>query len=256
MTSALFGASGFVGSNLAAAGDFDEHYGSANSREAIGREFGLVVFAAARAEKWRINQDPESDLAHIRDLEELVAGVRADRFVLVSTVDVYGNPVGVDETTVIPTEGLHPYGLHRLQLESFVREHHPEALIVRLPGLFGPGLKKNVIYDLLHDNNVDRIHRAGSFQYYNVARLWHDLGTAHDAGLRLVNLSSPPLRTDEIARVAFGIDFDNEPEGVKPGSYDVRSVHADAFGGVDGYTFSREQTLADLVEFVAAERAR
>ena len=255
MTSALFGHTGFVGGNLLASHPFDDLFNSANSSDSTGRQYDLVVFAAAKATKWLINQDPLSDLRHIEELEALVTGVRARRFVLISTIDVYKTPVNVDENTVIDTTGLHPYGAHRYRLEQTVREAHPGALIVRLPGLFGPGLKKNVVFDLLHDNNVDRIHEDGTFQYYNVRRLWADVTVALDRGLEQVNLSSAPIRTGDLARRAFGLDFHNRPD-VTPGSYDMRTVHASAFGETGVYTHSQERTLTEMAEFVQAEQEK
>lgn len=254
MTSALFGHTGFVGSNLRASHRFDDLYNSGNSVESRGKEYELVLFSAAKAEKWRINQDPESDLRHIQELEALIAGVSTRRFVLISTVDVFKTPIGVDERTVVDTDGLHPYGLHRYRLEQFVREHHPDSLVVRLPGLFGPGIKKNVIFDLLHNNNVDRIHADGSFQYYNLRRLWDDVTTALNNGLGTVHLTSAPITTAELAREAFGIDFDIRPPGVTAGSYDLQTIHAALYGGTNPYTYSREQTLTELAEFVRSER--
>jgi hypothetical protein len=56
----------------------------------------------------------------------------------------------VDEETDIDTEGLLAYGLNRYRLECMVRERYPDALIVRLPGLFGRGIKKNFIYDYIN----------------------------------------------------------------------------------------------------------
>ena len=255
MSSALFGFTGFVGSNLMRYHTFDDLYNSSNAGQSAGRAYDLVVFAAAKAEKWRINQDPATDLRHMNDLHTLIAGVTAKKFVLISTVDVYKEPVAVDEGTPIDTDGLHTYGLHRYQLEQFTRQQHPDALIVRLPGLFGPGLKKNVIFDLLHNNNIDRIHADGSFQYYNLDHLYADLTDALTAGLTQVNLMSEPIRTDDLAAQAFGIRFDNRQEGAVPGTYDMRTRYATVFGGIGHYTRSREQTLAELTQFVSAEKA-
>ena len=255
MASALFGYTGFVGSNLHASHRFDEVYNSANSTESSGKGYELVVFSAAKAEKWRINQDSEGDLRHIEELESLVAGVCAHRFVLISTVDVYKTPNGADERTPVDTDALLPYGLHRYRLEQFVRKQHPGALVIRLPGLFGPGIKKNVIFDLLHSNNVDRIHADGSFQYYNLQRLWADLSIALENELRTVHLTSAPISTVELAREVFGLDFDNRPPDVAVGSYDLRTIHAELYGGTNPYTYSREQTLRELSMFVRSERS-
>lgn len=256
MPSALFGFTGFVGSNLSTQHAFDDLFNSRNAADSAGRDYDLVVFSAAKAEKWRINQDPAADLRHIEDLQRLIAGVTAKRFVLISTVDVYKNPIAVDESTPIDTDGLHAYGLHRHQLESFTRQQHPGSLIVRLPGLFGPGLKKNVIFDLLNNNNTDRIHTDGSFQYYNLSHLYADITLALAAGLHLLNLTSEPIRTGDLAKLAFGMDFTTRPEGIFPGSYDMRTEHASVFGGTGDYTRSHDETLTELTEFVRAVQGR
>ncbi|MDL9980304.1 NAD-dependent epimerase/dehydratase family protein [Microbacterium sp. ASV49] len=250
MASALIGYSGFVGSNLRRSHTFDYEFNSANIAEAHGRTFDLVVFSAARAEKWRINQDPEADAAHIAELEHHLSLIEADRVILISTVDVYGTPRDVDESTHIEVQGLHPYGAHRLELEDFVRRQFPTTHVVRLPGLFGPGLKKNVIYDLLHDNALERIHADGSFQYYGLPRLWGDLCRIVDAGLPLVNITSEPIRTGDLAEQALGIPFDNRPTDIVAAEYDVRSIHSQLWGRDDGYLYSQADVVSDVQAFV------
>lgn len=249
---ALIGFTGFVGSNLERKREFTDRYNSSNISDIRGKHFDEVVVAAAKAEKWRINQDPASDLAHIEELEQILASFTTDRLVLISTVDVYATPVEVDELTSIELAGLHPYGAHRYRLEEFVHRTFSNHQVVRLPGLFGPGLKKNVIYDLLHDNNVDRIHHAGSFQYYDLTRLAADLERLNTLDADLVNITAAPLRTDLIAEICFGMPFTNGPVGVVAGSYDVRSIYA---SDTDGYHYSAEESLAALKQFVSAERS-
>ena len=72
------------------------------------------------------------------------------KFILISTIDVYNNPSKVDENTIINIDKLHPYGKNRLYLEKWVKKNYSNYLIVRLPALFGLGLKKNFIYDLIN----------------------------------------------------------------------------------------------------------
>jgi nucleoside-diphosphate-sugar epimerase len=256
MTSALIGYTGFVGSNLDAETDFTDHYNTKNIDDIDGKEYDLVVSAATYAEMWRINKDPEGDLAQIDGLIAHLKNLKTKKFVLISTVGVYKNSEGSDEDTPITLEGLPAYGVNRFHLEEFVREQFPGALIVRLPGLFGKGLKKNVIFDLMHDNNLDRIHYAGSYQYYNLANLWKDISQALDNNLTLLNLATAPVRTDELADYAFGIkDFKTEPEGFAAAKWDMRTKHDALFGGKDGYLYTKQQMLDDVKNFVAEQRA-
>lgn len=150
MRTALVGYTGFVGSNLAAAHAFTQLYNSKNIDLATGTKPELLVYAGVRAEKFLANQMPEKDLETVQEAFSNIQRIGPRRLVLISTIDVYKNPVEVDEDSAIETEGLHPYGYNRYLLEQWVREAYPDALIVRLPGLYGRNIKKNFIYDYIH----------------------------------------------------------------------------------------------------------
>lgn len=149
-TSMLVGYTGFVGSNLDSSHKFTYRINSKNSDEAIGKSPDLLIFAGLRAEKYLANKAPEKDFEEIKRAFSQIKGIDAKKVVLISTVDVYKTLVNVDENTIIDIDGLNAYGFNRFKLEQMVREEYPDALIVRLPGLFGKGLKKNFIYDYIH----------------------------------------------------------------------------------------------------------
>lgn len=254
MTNALIGHTGFVGGNLKRQARFDALYDSKTVGTLGEAEHELVVCAAPSAVKWLANKEPEQDRASIGRLTDALDGARAARFVLMSTVDVYPTPVDVDEDSAIEGD-IQPYGQHRLELERFVAERFPEHLIVRLPGLFGPGLKKNVVYDFLHRNRLGAIPADGVFQFYDLANLWADLERARDAGLRLANFATEPVSVREVAREAFGFEFENPAVTARP-RYDFHTKHAGVWGRSGPYLYDRGQVLAGMRAFVAAERER
>lgn len=144
------GYTGFVGSNIYAAGDFDAVYNSKNIEKAYGTEPDLLIYAGLRAEKYLANNAPEKDMELIYQAEKNIMRIAPKKLVLISTIDVFKAPRNVDENSVIDTENLHPYGYNRYQLEIWVRENYPDSLIIRLPGLFGQNIKKNFIYDYIN----------------------------------------------------------------------------------------------------------
>lgn len=147
---ALVGYTGFVGGNIYAAGKFDAVYHSRNIEEAYGTRPGLLIYAGLRAEKYLANHAPEKDMELIFQAKENIKKINPKRLVLISTIDVFKVPKGVDEISDVDTEDLHAYGYNRYQLECWVRERYPDALIVRLPGLFGKNIKKNFLYDFIN----------------------------------------------------------------------------------------------------------
>lgn len=147
---ALVGYTGFVGSNLDMEGHFDKKYNSKNISEAYGLNPDLLVYAGLKAEKYLANKAPEKDMELIEEAFNNIVKINPQRLVLISTVDVFKKPVDVDEDSPIETENLHPYGYNRYLLENKVRTAFPDALIIRLPALYGVNLKKNFLYDFIN----------------------------------------------------------------------------------------------------------
>lgn len=250
---ALIGWTGLTGSTIRRARDFDALYRSTDIETMRGAAYDLVVCAGVRAEKWKANKDPEGDAAGIARLTDVLGTVRIGHLVLISTADAYPVPVAVDEATPIDPQAGHAYGRHRVALERFCAERF-STTVVRLPGLFGEGIKKNAIFDLLHDNAVAAIHPDSEFQFYDLTRLWADIERVRAAGIPLVNLSVEPTAMRDVAARAFQRTL--EMPLASPVRYDIRSRYAAQFGGRDGYWYDAASTLDAIAAFVARERAR
>lgn len=240
--SALIGYSGYVGSTLLKQAKFEGLYRSTNIQDIEGQSFDMVVCAGAPAQKWIVNKEPEADLQKIEGLIAHLKTMQCKTFVLISTVDVFKSPISVDENTQINEAGLHAYGRHRRLLEKFVESHFENYLIVRLPGLVGPGLRKNVIFDFLNNNNLNMIESRGVFQFYPMVNLWSDIQIALANNLKLVHLTAEPISVADIASKGFGLDFKHTLEN-PPARYDMRSIHAALYGGQNGYQYSQKETL-------------
>lgn len=147
---ALVGYTGFVGSNIYEHGRFEKVYNSKNIEEAYGLKPDLLIYAGMRAEKYLANHAPEKDMELVKQAERNIELIGPKKLVLISTIDVLKDPQGKTENDPVETDGLQAYGYDRYMLECWVREHDPDALIIRLPGLFGKNIKKNFIYDYIH----------------------------------------------------------------------------------------------------------
>lgn len=249
---ALIGHSGFVGTTLNKQAQFDSVYRSTDIAQIENRNFDTVVCAGASAQKWLANLNPEVDGKNIEKLMDHLKTIQCNTFVLISTVDVFLQASGVDEDTLVDETGLHTYGLNRRRLEKFVEDHFPNHLIVRLPGLVGPGLRKNAIFDLLNDNGVQKIDSRAIFQFYPMVNLWYDIQIALQAQLRLVHLTAAPLSVAEAARLGFSRDFVNELSGM-PASYDFRTRHGKVFGREGAYQYSARESLQAIRAYAQSE---
>lgn len=146
----IVGFTGFVGSNICLSTDFDKYYNSKNIQDAYGSKPDVLVYSGVRAEKFLANKNPVKDYEIVLNAINNIKRIAPKKIVLISTIDVYKNPVMVDEDTRVDTVDLQPYGFNRYHLENWVESNFKDYLILRLPGLYGDNLKKNFLFDLIN----------------------------------------------------------------------------------------------------------
>ena len=243
MTLGIIG-KGFVGSTLMRDWPADYVYDSKNIESIAGCEFDMLVCAGAPAEKWKANNYPEDDLASLnRLLSALADGVQARTFVLISTIDVMSHTLGGK------------YGEHRLMFENQVKHLFPHAQIVRLPALFGAGLKKNALYDLLMENALAPHVVASSYQWYPISRLRNDIGNMLMVGLGELDLFPPSIPMITIMKAFFPNAARRVyvPNRFAPEPANYNFPPSPEFYRTEFY-LSRECVLGHMAEFIAQER--
>lgn len=250
---ALIGSTGFVGATLSRHISFADSFNSSTIQDISGREFDTVVCAGAPAVKWAANKDPDGDISNLVKLMDALKEAKIRHIVLVSTIDVYPEPANVDELSV-PGENLEAYGRNRRALELFVEREFERSTIIRLPGLFGEGLKKNIIFDLMNDNNIGAINPASRFQWYPMDRLHSDLDKIIESNIRLVNISPEPIETADLLSSIFP-NVEVGPSVQPAPYYDMQTIHASLLGGVGRYHISASEIMKRLDGFVTKKTA-
>ena len=247
MGTAIIGCTGFVGGYLGTLRETEAGYSTRNSASMVGASHGLVICAGANALKWKANQDGAADWRSIEALWRNISKLHAERFVLISTVDVYPVPVGVDENLkphLLP--GHHSYGINRLALEELVLDRFSDgARVLRLPGLFGQGLRKNVLFDMAHRRLLDSVDGRASFQWYGLDRLWGDIDRALEHPTqRIFNLAVEPVLTSEVQQLLFpGLSIGKGQAQSIPTTYDMHTALCSWMGGTGGYLENKVDVL-------------
>ena len=145
----LIGDTGFVGSTLTRDIAFSRTYNSRSIERIAGESFDTLVCAGAPATMWAANANPRADLDNLRRLTSALSEAKINRLVLISTIAVFDDvSAGYTESSA-RYETVKAYGRNRRELELHVMERY-EAVVLRLPALFGKGLKKNFIFDILN----------------------------------------------------------------------------------------------------------
>jgi NAD dependent epimerase/dehydratase family len=199
LPSGLIGHTGFVGGALLRQTRFDACFNSANMAEIDGARFDTLVCAAAPGSMLEANRAPERDKAAIDALIARLDRVEAERFVLVSSIAVLADFAGGDDESTTAFQQTLAYGRHRRALEAFVEQRFPAHLIVRLPALFGVGLRKNFLFDLMNPVPAmltEAKRNAVASALGGDLAAWLDALYAPDAATGLLKLDRVALNAD------------------------------------------------------------
>lgn len=242
--SALIGYTGFVGGHLQTDISFQEMYNRANIADIQGLKTDLLICAGLPAEKWKANGDPDADWKNMANLSQLISTVDADKAILISTIDVYQPALDKNETSYPNLIGVEAYGRNRAWFEMFFKAKFPNSLIVRLPGLYAPNLKKNLIFDLLNkrEDQYANVDGESAFQFFNVTRISEFIKIALENKLSILNIATEPLSAQEIADI-FSVQLKTGKRRVE---YRMKSIHNPIFNGKNGYLISKEETIRDI----------
>lgn len=242
---AIVGANGFIGGHLSKRLKVQEQYGRHNIHELENSKANLFIIAAAPAAKWEANSNPEKDAENIDLLIASLQVLRGKKCVLISTIDVFPNGVTFDEDSVKPESIAEAYGRNRGRLEEALRDISSSTLILRLPGMYGPGLKKNMLYDLVTGKLVTGISPESTFQFYDVRSLLGHIWISFHLGLNLVHLATEPVSVADVYRTCF---MQSPPNIVAPMiSYSMQTKFAYELSGRSSrFLASSDETLAGI----------
>jgi hypothetical protein len=309
----LIGGSGFVGGNIARQRPFNRSYTSRTIATIASERFDTLVCAGAPAVMWAANAHPEEDRRILEELRQNIDRCSFDRLVLISTIAVLDDMAAGYSEEDAKYESALAYGRNRRELEERLAACYP-ITIIRLPALFGPGLKKNYLYDLQHplpsfipidrfealadalpaderatlrgiynpgtmknmmqlqEASIDDAQRqhltqaleaqratskyltnsASSYQFYDLGHLGDDIDRALVHEIDVLHLGTEPVDAGTIHQQILGTPFVNEQGTVV--RQDMRSRHADLWGGTDGYLYGRSAVLNEIAAFVGAAR--
>tara|TARA_B110000483_G_scaffold104594_1_gene127620 strand:+ start:3580 stop:5172 length:1593 start_codon:yes stop_codon:yes gene_type:complete len=259
---ALVGYTGFVGSNLLQFYKFDYFYNSKNFNEAKNKKFDTLFFCGMPAVKWYANKNPEEDFNTLKNIQSILNTIEVNKIILISTIDVYDDVyTKLDEDYNIQYNKNHIYGKNRFLFEEFIKNKFNDYNIIRLPALFGKGLKKNIIYDLIHNNNVNDIPLNSSFQWYYLEWLKKDIDIILKNNIKVCNLFTEPIHTKEIIKVfheVFKIDYHFQLEYLgdeKPmKKYDLCTKYNNYFNNEQKYIIGQSEIINAIKEYLLYEK--
>lgn len=249
----LIGNTGLIGTTLKDSVKFDYEFNSKNINDLLKLNINFsevdLYLCCLPATKWLINKDPQADLENIFNILNIISKKEYNRIILYSTIDIYtGVPLESDESYPIQIQSPN-YGSNRFLFEKLISNtlKFNKLLILRLPALFGKHIKKNILFDLLNNNEIHKINYHSKYQWYNLNDLAKD--TVHCLNLIgnkvIINLFSEPIDTSDILGL-FNIDKSNVDTKSNQIIYNYKTN-----SNPTNYVKNKSQILHEIKEFIS-----
>jgi len=247
----LIGNTGLIGKTLKDEIIFDYEFNSKNIHELLNLNINPLVtdlyLCCLPATKWIVNNDPQHDLNNILNILDIITKKEYNNIILYSTIDVYNGAPELSNETYIPNVSELNYGSNRLIFENLVKTtvRYNKLKIIRLPALFGKYLKKNILFDLINNNEIHKINYNSKFQWYNLENIITDTNSilAIPDKITISNLFTEPLETSAILDI-FNISKSDVDYITEPKIYNYTTIFNNT-----GYIKDKHTVLQEISKF-------
>ena len=249
MNIGIVGGTGFIGSNLCKQFYPCTKFNSENINDIKGNKFDIVINSAPSGVKWLANKNPDRDLSSIHSLITKLKKVSTSKFILISTIDIFETPLDTYEEDVSSSKKHHPYGRNRLHLEKFAQDNFKDCFIIRMPIVYGDGFKKNFLFDLLNNNEVEKLNPNSLVQVYNVDNLKKDIEFMIEKDIHVLNMATFPISIGEIASRIFSREGLNYKKVNGFYKTNMKTNYSFTKNDSNGYLYNKNDVIEDLVKY-------
>jgi hypothetical protein len=245
----LIGNTGLIGQTIKDHINFDLEFNSSNieSIKYYTIDGCNIYLSCLPATKWLVNQDPVKDYNNILNIYNIISKYKFNKIILFSTIDVYYNsPLMAIESFKPHIKHLN-YGSNRLIFELLINNLDYQSIqIFRLPSLFGNRIKKNILFDLLNDNQIEKINFNSKYQWLNLQNLYSYMIECKDLN-GIINLFPEPIDSIEIAKI-FKINIESVDD-LNQIIYNYKTMYSKS-----GYIQSKNDSLLEIKRFISEYR--
>ena len=247
MKNALIGYTGFIGSHLKEKIKNCKYYNSKNIKKIKNKKFNKIYFSGNDSRIWYVNKYPKKDMKNLISILSNLSSVKCNLFILISSIEIYKSTKNkkYDENSKLNYKKKLNYGKNRLFFEKEIKKLFNNHLIIRLPVVYGKRLKKNVLFDIIHNNNLSNINTSDVLQFYPVKYLYSDINKIIKNKIKLINLSSAPIRIATIFK-KFHLKMNNHNSYR---NYNMVSIFSKIFKK-KYYRFSKIEIINDIFKFI------
>lgn len=222
----VIGHTGFVGGILKKS-IIGDYFNRENIGNILNNFYDTIYCSGVISIKWWANKYPNEDAQNIKNLLEIIRNVNCNKFILISTISIYD-----DE----------PYGINRKKFEDdLTKIFGNKLIIVRLPAVYGNGLKKNLLFDMLNNSILSEININDKYQWYNVNNIKFDIDSCLETGENVFEFFPEPITNEQLISL-FSKNFkiiDNDEN-----SYIQNRIPK------NGYLYSSDKVMKELKEFI------
>lgn len=187
---ALIGSRGLFGGEILKFYTPSHLYNSDNIQELGTQEFDTVICAAPSGNRRAAQADPAADTASVDKIITALSPQRVKKVILIGSIDAVTYPDSV-------------YGSNRLRLEKYIKQQFQQHYVLRFGNIIDDKIKKNILYDLKHDQFLEYINLDSNTQWYPLGRLQKDIQHALTFDCYEQTLVSEPIQVREIVERFF-----------------------------------------------------